>query len=347
MAKANPIRLGLVGLGRAGWGMHCPELEGKETLFRFVAACDPLPERRQRMAARYGCRTYERVEDLVADPEVEMVDVATRSIDHLKHAALALKAGNHVFLEKPICATYKEAVKLKALAARSRGRLYIRHNRRNEPAFLHVREIMASGILGNVYEVRLFRGGYARRDDWQTLKAFAGGQMLNWGPHIVDHALRMLDAPVAGLWSDLKRVAAVGDAEDHLKIILRGTSGRVVDMEISGGAAIKPPVYFILGSRGALVCEDEKTIRLRYLDPRQKLRPRRPDPGDPGATFGTPEDLRWIEEEIPVQPRKTWDIWDELYKAVRKGGRFPITIDESVEVMRVIGLAKKGTPFNG
>jgi len=345
MAKTEPIRLGLAGLGRAGLGMHCKELAGKEDKFRFVAACDPLAQRRKQMADRYGCRTYETVEELVADPEVEMVDVATRSLDHCKHAALALKAGKHVFLEKPIATNYPDAARLAKLAAKSRGKLYIRHNRRNEPAFLHVREIMASGILGDVFEVRLFRGGFARRDDWQTLKKFGGGQLLNWGPHIVDHSLRMLDSPLDTMWSDLRRVAAVGDAEDHLKILLRGTNGRIVDMEISGGAAIKPPVYFILGTKGALVCEDEKTIKLRYLDPKRKLKARKANPGDPGATFGTPEDLKWIEKEIPVKPARTWDIWDELYKALRKGTRFPIRLEEAVEIMRVISTAKKGTPF--
>ncbi|MCX5682404.1 MAG: Gfo/Idh/MocA family oxidoreductase [Planctomycetota bacterium] len=345
MAKTNPIRLGLLGLGRAGWGMHCEELKGKENLFRFVAACDPMADRRKMMADKYGCRTYERIEDLLADPEVEVVDVATRSLDHFAHASLALAAGKHVFLEKPICANYKDAVRLAKLAAKSRGKLYIRHNRRNEPAFLHVREIIDSGVLGHVFEVRLFRGGFARRDDWQTLKKFAGGQLLNWGPHIVDHSLQLLDAPVELLWSDLRRVAAVGDAEDHLKIILRGSNNRIVDMEISGGAAIKPPVYHILGTKGALVCEDEKTIKLRYLDPRQKLKPRKAKAGDPGTTFGTPEDLRWIEKEIPVKPARTWDIWDELYNALRKGTRFPIKREEAVEIMRVIAMAKKGTPF--
>ena len=342
---ANPIRIGLVGLGRAGWGMHCQELKGKEDKFRFVAACDPIAERRERMARTYGCRTYERVEGLVTDPEVEMVSVATRSVDHYAHARLALLAGKHVFLEKPMCATHDEAKRLVALAKRSKGKLYVRHNRRNEPAFLHIREIMASGILGDVFEVKLARVSFGRRDDWQTLMEFAGGQMLNWGSHIVDHAVRMLDAPVADVWSDLRRVAAVGDAEDHLKIILRGTNGRVVDMEISGGAAIKAPVYLIWGTRGGLVCHDEKTITLKYLDPKHKLSRRRPNAGDPGASFGTPEELPWIEKSIPVEHARAWNIWDELYKAVRKGGRFPITLDEALEVMRVISVAKKGTQF--
>ncbi len=344
MAATDPIRLGLLGLGRAGWGMHCPELKGKEDKFRIVAACDLVRAKRDAAARRYGCRTYARVEDLVADPQVEMVSVATRSIDHFAHAAMALRAGKHVFQEKPMAVTYDEARRLVALAARSKGRLFIRHNRRNEPVFLHIREIMASGVLGEVYEIKLVRASYARRDDWQTLKRFGGGLLLNWGPHIVDHMLRLLDAPVKSQWSDLKHVAAVGDAEDHLKIILTGTNGRVVDMEISGGAAVGQPEYVVWGTRGGLVAQGD-TITVRYLDPKKKLKPRPLNPGDPGEAFGSAETLPWVEKAFPARPKNVWDIWDELYAAVWRGKRFPITLGEAVEVMKVISRAKVGTRF--
>ncbi|NQT87466.1 Gfo/Idh/MocA family oxidoreductase [bacterium] len=344
MAKGNPIRIGLVGLGRAGWGMHTRELEGKESKFRFVAACDLIPERCERMAGKYGCATYDRIEDLVADPNVEMVSVATRSVDHFEHTRLALKAGKHVFLEKPMTATYAEARKLQALAAKARGGLYVRHNRRFEEAFLHIREIIASGVLGEVQEVKLARVGYSRRDDWQTLKAFAGGQLLNWGPHIIDHACRLLESPVKTQFSDLKCIAAVGDAEDHLKITLVGENGRVVDVEISGGAAVGLPEYVIWGARGGLICRGNE-IELRYINPRSKLAVRKPKPETPDASFGTPEKLKWVEKTLPVKPKKTYDIWDELFKAIRQGSAFPITLDEAVGNMKVVQTAKKGTEF--
>jgi scyllo-inositol 2-dehydrogenase (NADP+) len=343
MSKASPIRLGIVGLGRAGWGMHCPELQGKEDKFQIVAACDLIQQRRDKMAERYGCKTYERVEDLIADPNVEMVEVATRSCDHFAHTMLALKAGKLVNLEKPMCVTYDEAKKLRA-AAKSKGALFVRHNRRFEPGFLHIREIIASGLLGEVYQIKLSRVGYARRDDWQTLMRFGGGQLLNWGPHIIDHALQFLDAPVKSIWSDLKRIAAVGDAEDHLKIVLTGTNGRIVDVEISGGAAIRTPEYIVWGSKGGLTANGS-SITLRHLDPKQKLEPRRPYPGTPGENFGTPEALNWIEQTIPISPKRSYDIWDELYKAVRLRKPYPITLDEAVEVMKVVSAAKKGTRF--
>jgi len=348
MAKANPIRLGIVGLGRAGWGMQYQELRGREKRFRVVAGCDPIRKLRDRLGAACGCRTYARTEELLADRDVELVSVATRSCDHFAHAKLALQAGKHVFLEKPMTVTYAEARQLKSLAARKKRKLFVRHNCRYEPAFTHIREIIASGVLGEVYEVNLRRCGYARRDDWQTLKRYGGGQLLNWGPHIIDHALRFLESPVRSLWGDLKRIAAVGDAEDHLKIVLRGRNGRVVDLEISGGAALSEPEYLVLATRGALSA-DTRTITLRYLDPRRKLPPRRANPGAPGETFGEPEKLSWIEKTIPVAPAEKIDmtmIWDDLYDAIRKRKRFRVSLDESIEVMKIISAVRKGTPFD-
>jgi scyllo-inositol 2-dehydrogenase (NADP+) len=345
----NPIRVGIVGLGRAGWGMHTRELDPRQDKFRIVAGCDVDPARCQRMAERYGCKTYPDIAGLIADPDVELVDIASRTPEHVPHALAALKANKLVFLEKPIAASYTEAKKLKPAAARSKGRLFIRHNRRFEAAFQHIRELLASGILGNVYDIKLRRLGYQRRDDWQTLKSCAGGQLLNWGPHIVDHALRFLDAPVARMWSDLRKVAAVGDAEDHVHIVLKGEDGRTVDLEISGGVALAVPVYVIFGSKGALTC-DEKEIRLRYLDPTVQLPPRTPDPASPPMEggFGSPDVLKWVEQTIRVAPAAKCIpecIWDALYAAIREGAEFPITLDQALEVMRVISAAKKGTEF--
>jgi len=348
MTATGPIQIGLAGLGRAGWGMHCEELKGLEDKFRYAAACDLLADRRQAMAERYGCAVYERLEEMIADPNVELVCVATRSIDHFAHVKLALEAGKDVFDEKPMCVTYAEALALKDIAARSKGNLYIRHNRRFEPAFQHIREIIASGLLGEVFEIKLRRVDYYRRDDWQTLREFGGGQLLNWGPHIVDHSLRLLGAPVRSVWGDLKRIAASGDAEDHLKIVLTGENGRVVDMEISGGAAITEPEYLVWGSKGALSC-DGNTITMRYLDPNVTLPPRAADPGTPGVTFGSPETLPWVEETFPVHPAlevSDTSIWNALYRAIREGVPFPITLEEAVGVLEVISKVKAGTPFD-
>jgi predicted dehydrogenase len=346
----GPIKIGLVGLGRAGLGMHIPEIEKRKKLFQVVGACDPEKEFCAALKkSSPDTIIYDNFEQLLSDPQVELVDIANRSTQHFEFAARALKAGKNVFLEKPICVNYAEAKKLLAIAKNAKGKLYIRHNRRFEPAFNHIKQVIDSGILGEVYEIKLCRHNYQRRDDWQTLIGCGGGQLLNWGPHIIDHGLRFIDGKLADVWSDLKLVAAVGDAEDHLKIILKGQSGRIVDIEISGGVAINSPVYAVYGTKGTLISQDESTLKMRYIDPKQKLMKKTANPGTPKFGFsGTPETIKWIEKEIPVSPKPKVEfdsIWDFLYESMRNGKKFPVTLEEAVQIMDVVSRVKKGTQF--
>ena len=349
---SNPIKIGLIGLGRAGWGMHTEELKGKEDKFVYAAACDLIPERRQKMADRYGCKTYENLDDLIADPEVELVVVATRSCDHYDHAMRALAAGKDVFLEKPMCRTHEEALALMEAGSRPGGpRLFIRHNRRFESHFCRIRELIASGLLGEVYEIKLTRNSFQFRDDWQTIHEFGGGQLLNWGPHIIDQSLRLLESPVAEMFSHLTQVAAGGDCEDHIKIVFKGENGRVVDMEISGGASEKSPEYLVYGTRGSLIATP-KVRKLRYIDPEQVLPPVISDPGTPGETFGSGtyraadgSEIRWIETNETTANEDLSVIWNHLYAAIREGVPFPITLEEAAGNMEIVSRVKKGTRF--
>lgn len=348
--RKDPIRTGVVGCGRAGC-MHPSELEHHPGKFKIVAACDTSKARRDMMAEKFGCATYRGIEDVLADPNVELVDIATRSPDHTPHAIAALKTGKKVFLEKPIALSYTEARKLARTAARHPNALYIRHNRRFEPTFQHVRELIASGVLGEIYEIKLRRHNYQFRNDWQTIMACGGGQLLNWGPHIIDHGLRFLDGKVDNVWSDLRKIAAAGDAEDHVHIIMKGgKNSRVVDLEISGAVALNEPVYIVFGSKGTLT-SDEKTIKLRYLNPRKKLPRNRARKGTPpiGAGFGEKVKPSWVEKEIAVKPKarcETNSIWGHLYATIREEAPFPITLEEAVQVMQIIAQARKGTPFD-
>lgn len=347
--KTRTVKIGMLGCGRAGFNMHYNELKNRTAKFEVVAACDILAAHRERAEKGWGARGYADIAEFLADPEVELVVITTRSCDHVEHTRMAMAAGKDVFLEKPISLTYDEAKKLKSYTKRYRTKLYVRHNRFWEPGFQHVREIIASGKLGEVYEIKLRRTQYQLRDDWQTIKRYGGGQLLNWGPHILHHAVRFIDGKIKNQYSYLRKVAAAGDAEDHLKIVLEGTNGLLVDVEISGGTAIKEPVYFVQGDRGALLMPPgEKEIQLRYIDPRQKIPQRKANTGTPQSGFGgTPVELKWIEKTIAVKKKPTTDdIYDDLYDAIRNGKPFPISLEESLEVMRIISKAKEGTKFD-
>lgn len=341
---SKPIQIGLIGLGRAGNGMHRKELASRRDKFNFAAVCDIIEERTKPFVEEWGSRAYTRIEDLLADPEVELVSIATRSIDHYAHAKMALLAGKNVFLEKPFCMSTAQARELIALGSEPGGpKLFIRHNRRFEGGFETAMNIIDSGKLGDVYEIRLARNSYQRRDDWQTISEFGGGQLLNWGPHIIDHSLRFCGGDYTDLYSRIRHVAAAGDCEDHIKIVFTGINGRIVDMEISGGVALPVPTYMIYGSKGSLV-SDGASFHLRYLDPEVELKAPVANPGTPGTTFGTPETLTWKEEDIPFEDGTT-RIWDALYDTIREGKAFPITLDQAAKVIEVIEKVKQGTIF--
>lgn len=349
--QAAKIRVGIWGLGRAGYGMHVPELLALGSEFEIVAGCDVDPARLEALRKRIpGAVGYEDGDAFLADPNVELVAVAVRSTQHVDYAIRALKAGKYVMAEKPFALTLQGARKLAREAARYPGRLFVRHNRRLEPAFNHVQEIIASGILGEVYEIKLCRHNYQFRGDWQTLADCGGGQLNNWGPHLVDQALRLLESPVESLWSDLKNVAALGDAEDHLKLVFRGRNGRVVDVEISGGVALSSPVYAIYGTRGSLVSDDEQDIRLRYLDPAFKGPARgTANPGTPsmGGGFGGDVAPKWIRKTIMVEPANGANmnaIYHAVFMAIRHQAPYPISIEEAVEVVRWTEQAKRQNP---
>ena len=132
---SKPIKIGVVGLGRIGMSVHRSCLKARPDKFEVVAACDLIPERYQKFQKEFGCRGYDNIEDLINDPEVEVVDIATRSCDHYKHAKMALLAGKSVLVEKPFCETYEEARELIALGSQPQGpRVFVRHNRTLKPA---------------------------------------------------------------------------------------------------------------------------------------------------------------------------------------------------------------------
>lgn len=346
-----PIRMGIVGLGRAGLEMHFAELEQYPHLFKIIAVCDPVKERRDIVASRCpDCRSYRRLEDILADPDVELLDVATRSDEHVTHAMQALKTNKWVHVERPFCCDYEEAMLLRAAAIKSGHRLLVRHNYRYEPAFMLAKEMMQSPLLGEVYDVKMRRGVYERKDDWQTVKRCGGGAALLHGTAFLDQALELLNTPPVKVWADFKRVASVGDAEDFFRIIVRNLGGLTVDLEISGGRISEEPLFVITGTRGEFRLMPNATEgRIRYLDPDEKQDRRRSSVRTPPLMSQVSQEVfKWLEKPVPLTVSGDAGltiIWEQVYNVIRENKPFPIPLDNAIEVLRIISLVKKESLF--
>ena len=346
---SKKVKVGIWGLGRAGGGMHKREIEANSDLLEIVAVCDIDAARAEDFGKKNNVAYYSDPEKFLADKNIDLVAVATFSVDHIRHTRQALEAGFCAYIEKPIAASRAEAEELVELDKKYPGKLFVRQNRRFEPAFQHVREIIDSGILGKIHTIKLCRNNYSRRDDWQTLLANNGGQLNNWGPHLIDQGLRFLESPLASVWGDLKNVACLGDAEDHLKIILKGKNGRIIDIEISGGVSLPSPVYAVYGTRGSLISEDEQDIQLKYLDPKMKMPTGKAHPETPprNGGFGGSVQPKWIRKTIMTEPANgltLTDIYHVLYQAIREGKPYPILPEEAFQVVKVTEEVKKQNP---
>ncbi len=346
----KPIKIGIVGLGRAGAGFHIPDMKEMSDKYQVVAVCDIIPERADQYAKELNCPAYYSLEELLKNDEIEMVDIVTRSVDHYAHALKVIETGKDLMLEKPVCMNGTELADLLTKTNKPGcPKLYMRHNRRFEAAFMEMKKIVDSGILGNVFELQLSEYGYQWRDDWQTISEFGGGQMLNWGPHLIDHALQFLNSPVKRMHCDSIQSVAGGDCEDHFSIRMTGENGRFITVSVSGSAAFREGrKYVAFGTRGQAVMKGEK-IHLTYIDPEMELPNVVSNPGTPGAAFGSSGTYesalkpKWVEEDRETAGVDHKVVLEHIYQSYRNGVEYPIKDEEILALMNVIATAKKQT----
>lgn len=335
-SHGNPVRLGVVALGRAGWNIHVKQIEPRHDA-RVVAVADPLAARREEAAQRLGCRTYAGLTELLRDGEVEVVVVATPSHCHGADTLTAIKAGKHVIVEKPMAANLAEADAMIAAAERHGRRLFVHHNLRFERIFTHLQEVARSGILGQLYHVRHYVSLYFRRNDWQTLARYGGGVLNNMCSHNIDRILQLLDAPAEVVHADLRRIASGGDAEDHVKACFRAANGRTADMEISTAqnVAFKMPLWILCGTDGTLSCDGEQSV-IRWLDP-GSLPPLKVDDAPPvqrDYSFQQ-EKLPWGEKIVPAVGPDIGGFYDNVTAVLRQNAPMIVTPPQARDVVRV------------
>lgn len=346
---SEKVKVGIWGLGRAGGGMHMREIEANKDILEIVAVCDIDAARAEEFGKKLNVPFYSDPAKFLADKNIQLVSVATFSLDHIRHTRQALEAGFCAYIEKPIAASRAEAEELVELDKKYPGKLFVRQNRRFETCFQHVREIIDSGILGKVHTIKLCRNAFSRRDDWQTLLANNGGQLNNWGPHLIDHALQFLKYEVKSVWSELKLIAAQGDAEDCVKIIMQGKDGLTVDIEIFGGNALPDNIYEVYGSRGALLVETEDDIKLRYIEPDYELKPYPVNTGHPaGFKFADNASIPWRRTTIMVEPKLKVDMnscYRYVAESIRDGKEYPIKLAEALAVVEICDIVKSQSAF--
>ncbi len=182
-----PIGLGLVGAG--AYGAFCLAAFAELAETRIVAICDNDRARAEHFAAQYNAAAYTHIEPFLADPALALVALNTPPFLHAPQGMLALRAGKHLFCEKPLALTLAEGEALLSAAQQGGARLTVDYVMRRNPLWQWVAAARASGVLGPLLYASLVNhaaGLDLPAQHWFWDKAQSGGIWVEHGVHFFD-----------------------------------------------------------------------------------------------------------------------------------------------------------------
>jgi predicted dehydrogenase len=264
------LNLAVVGYGY--WGPNIVRNAMDSAELRLWGLCELDPERTARFSNRYpGIRTCADFDEVLADPEVDAVSIATPPATHYPLARRALEAGKHVLVEKPLATAAADAEALVELAGREGLVLMPGHTFLYSPAVNKVRELIDSGALGEIYFVtssRMNLGIYQ-----------ADGVVSDLAPHDLSILLYWLDRPVATVAAQGCTVFQSGVPEAAF-LTLRFEDGPTANVQVSWLAPRKVRQMVVVGSKQMVIYDDTA------LDDAVRLYDRGFDFNDEPANFG-------------------------------------------------------------
>ena len=341
------MKTALIGLGRIGWQYHLPQIVKHEG-FELAAVVDTNPERLREAEVAYGVRGYADAAEMLAKEAPELVVVASPTVFHRQHAMDALRAGAHVFLDKPMACSLSEAREIVDRARACNRKLMVYKPHRATAEALAARQVLDSGLLGRVYMIRRASNGYNRRADWQAFEKNGGGMLSNYGAHYIDQLLYLTGGVPEEVRCWRMREVSLGDADDVVKVIIRTANGPLLDVDISQAAALSAEPWLLLGTLGAAKLEktDEGArFLVRYLKP-DELPPLEADGCllAKGRRYDQDGTLPWRSERFPVRPDMAVDFYDRCRAYFIEGGAPFVPVEETLRVMEILEECRTGAP---
>jgi len=223
---------------------------------RVVGVHDADRARAAALAAEHGWHLAADLDELLAI-DADIAVVTTPHPRHAEHAIVALEAGRHVLIEKPVAARPSEARRI-AEAARRSGRVAavaLQHRFRREA--VRARELIDSGAIGAVHRAVVVatypkRAAYYTAAPWRgTWAGEAGGVLLNQGHHDLDLIVHLLGVPIRAFGWTRTRAMPI-ETEDTVEAILEWASGTLGSVHVTSAASDSPHRVEVVGTAGTL-----------------------------------------------------------------------------------------------
>ncbi len=297
-----------------------------------VAVCDSDPSRLDVAEDELpGVRTYQDLDDMLTDDEVELCVLVTPHNTHAPLAVRCSKAGRHVVCEKPFALTIQEATDMIRAARKAGTVCSVFHNRRRDADYLTIKGLIDDGAIGEVFQIEACFGGYSYPGDWwRSSKAVSGGAFYDWGAHFIDWILNLVPRRVESVFGFFppKRVWHHVTNEDHCWATIRFDGGVMATFEQSSLAAVPKDKWRILGTRGGLSLTEGGPLKLVQMT----------------------DDGRRIESTVPFVEGDWHGYYRALADHLLLGAPLEVTAESARRVIGVLSLAEqssaKGRPLS-
>ena len=347
----RPVGVGMLGSGFIG-EFHTLGLRYVPDA-RVVANCDANAERREAFAARFGSRPFATIEELCADPEVDLVVVSLPNHLHREAVLAAAAAGKAVACTKPLGRNASEALDmLRAVRAAGVFHAYLENVVFNLD-MMRMHEMVEAGAIGRVTTFRAREGhsGPHAAHFWDAELA-GGGALLDMASHGTECARYLFGKNLAVrdvfAWGDTLVHGAKTSGEDNAVMVMRFEDGRAATCDVSwsskGGLEGRFEVY---GDAGRMV-QDMGTGSIRAFIERPAGYLGEKADAETGWVFPIPDEVRVHGHDAMMAdvvgsfragtaPRETFEdgyavncILDAAYRSLRSGRWEPVLVEEEV-----------------
>ncbi len=328
--------VGLVGYGLGGSVFHAPLISAIPEL-RLATV---VTSRRERVAQDLpGVHVAATVAELLSDPAIDLVVVASPSPTHFEIARAALHAGKHVVVDKPFATSVMEANELIALAEAKSRSISVFQNRRWDNDFLTVRECIAEASLGNVYhyEAHFDRFRPQLKGGWREEPIKGAGLLYDLGSHLIDQALQLFGMPRA-VFADVTSQRDAAMTGDYFHLILDYGPRRAI-LHAANLVREPGPHFLIHGDAGSF---------LKYgMDSQEEALKAGVRPGQPGfgddasASYGQLTAADGARRTIPTLRGAYQEYYAGIAAHLRYGAPIPVNAADSRDGLIVIEAATR------
>ena len=247
------IRSAIIGYGGMG-SWHHDSITEKVPGIQVVGAYDVRPEALEKAASK-GLHTYQTLEELLADTSLDLVTVATSNNFHKDLVIRCLESGKNVVCEKPVAMNAAELTEMIAASERT-GRLFSVHqNRRWDKDYAIIKKLVQENTLGKPYFIESrVQGSSGGMHGWRGHKINGGGMLYDWGVHLLDQLMDMIDSPVVSVTAQLQSLFS-DEIDDNVKLLLQFENGVSALCTMETNCFIPLPRWHMCCEQGTVVVE--------------------------------------------------------------------------------------------